>query len=693
MARDVSLDKLRNIGIMAHIDAGKTTFTERVLFHTGITHKIGETHDGASQMDWMEQEKERGITITSAATTAHWKGYRYNIIDTPGHVDFTVEVQRSLRVLDGAICLLDANAGVEPQSETVWRQATEYKVPRMIFANKMDKLGADFEYTLETVKSRLGVNYAPIQWPIGAENEFNGIIDLLTRTAYHYDGEEHENATVIEIPEDLKDIVEQKRTELIEKAVEFDDELMEKYLEGEELAIEDIKKAIRKGVLAAEFFPVMCGSALSNMGVKLALDAVIDYMPAPTDVAAIECIDKNGNDILRHPSDNEPFTAMAFKIMTDPYVGRLAFFRVYAGHLQSGSYVLCTNASGKSEKERVGRILQMHANTRKEISEVYCGEIAAAVGLKNTTTADTLCDEKNPCIMKGMEFPLPVIDEAIEPKSKADQEKLGIALQKLAEEDPTFKYKTDPETGQTVISGMGELHLEVQVRRMKDEFNVEANIGRPQVAYRETITQAAECEGKYIKQSGGRGQYGHVWVKFEPNPEKGYEVVDAIVGGVVPREYIPVTDKGLQEAMAGGVLAGYPMVDVKATLFDGSYHDVDSSEMAFKIAASMALKEAKNKCKPVLLEPVMKVEVIIPEEYMGNVMGDLTSRRGRPLGNESRGNALSITAMVPLAEMFGYATTLRSNTQGRGNFTMTLDHYEEVPKGIAEEIIKKNSIN
>ena len=693
MARDVSLDKLRNIGIMAHIDAGKTTFTERVLFHTGITHKIGETHDGASQMDWMEQEKERGITITSAATTAHWKGYRYNIIDTPGHVDFTVEVQRSLRVLDGAICLLDANAGVEPQSETVWRQATEYKVPRMIFANKMDKLGADFEYTLETVKSRLGVNYAPIQWPIGAENEFNGIIDLLTRTAYHYDGEEHENATVIEIPEDLKDIVEQKRTELIEKAVEFDDELMEKYLEGEELAIEDIKKAIRKGVLAAEFFPVMCGSALSNMGVKLALDAVIDYMPAPTDVAAIECIDKNGNDILRHPSDNEPFTAMAFKIMTDPYVGRLAFFRVYAGHLQSGSYVLCTNASGKSEKERVGRILQMHANTRKEISEVYCGEIAAAVGLKNTTTADTLCDEKNPCIMKGMEFPAPVIDIAIEPKSKNDQDKMAIAIQKLVEEDPTLRVKTDTETGQTVLSGMGELHLDIIVDRMRREFNVECNKGKPQVAYRETLTQAAECEGKYIKQSGGRGQYGHVWVKFEPNPEKGYEFVDAIVGGVVPREYIPVTDKGLQEAMAGGVLAGYPMVDVKATLFDGSYHDVDSSEMAFKIAASMALKEAKNKCKPVLLEPVMKVEVIIPEEYMGNVMGDLTSRRGRPLGNESRGNALSITAMVPLAEMFGYATTLRSNTQGRGNFTMTLDHYEEVPKGIAEEIIKKNSIN
>ena len=693
MARDVSLDKLRNIGIMAHIDAGKTTFTERVLFHTGITHKIGETHDGESQMDWMEQEKERGITITSAATTAHWKGYRLNIIDTPGHVDFTVEVQRSLRVLDGAICLLDANAGVEPQSETVWRQATEYKVPRMIFANKMDKIGADFEFTLGTIKSRLGVNYAPIQWPIGAESEFNGVVDLLTRKAYHYNGEQHEEAEEIEIPEDLKAIVEQKRTELIEKAVEFDDELMEKYLEGEELAVEDIKKAIRKGVLAAEFFPVMCGSALSNMGVKLALDAVIDYMPSPLDVPAIECMDKDGKDVLRHPSDSEPFTALAFKIATDPYVGRLAFFRVYSGHLQSGSYVLCTNAAGKKEKERVGRILQMHANHRKEISEVYCGEIAAAVGLKSTTTADTLCDEKNPCIMKGMEFPLPVIDEAIEPKSKADQEKMATALQKLAEEDPTFKYKTDPETGQTVISGMGELHLDIQVDRMRREFGVEANIGRPQVAYRETITQAAECEGKYIKQSGGRGQYGHVWVKFEPNPEKGYEFVDAIVGGVVPREYIPVTDKGLQEAMAGGILAGYPMVDVKATLFDGSYHDVDSSEMAFKIAASMALKEAKNKCKPVLLEPIMKVEVVIPDEYMGNVMGDLTSRRGKPMGNESRGNALSITAMVPLAEMFGYATSLRSNTQGRGNFTMTLDHYEEVPKGIAEEIIKKNSIN
>ena len=690
MARDVTIDKIRNIGIMAHIDAGKTTFTERVLFHTGITHKIGETHDGESQMDWMEQEKERGITITSAATTAHWKGYRLNIIDTPGHVDFTVEVQRSLRVLDGSICLLDGNAGVEPQSETVWRQATEYKVPRMIFVNKMDKIGADFAFSLDTIGKRLGVNYAPIQWPIGAESEFHGIIDLIERKAYEFDStDEHDNYKEIEIPADMKDLVEEKRLELLEKAVEFDDALMEKYFEDpDSITVEEIKAAIRKGVLAAEFFPVLCGSALSNTGVKLALDAVIDYMPAPTDVAAIECTDRNGNLVERHPSDDEPFTAMAFKIMTDPFVGRLAFFRVYSGKLTSGSYIL---NSTKDVKERVGRILQMHANQRKEISEVYTGEIAALVGLKNTTTADTLCDEKHPVIMNGMEFPEPVIDEAIEPKSKADQDKLGLALQKLAEEDPTFKYKTDPETGQTVISGMGELHLEVLVRRMKDEFSVDANIGRPQVAYRETLTQTGECEGKYIKQSGGRGQYGHVWIRFEPNKDKGYEFVDAIVGGVVPREYIPVTDKGLQEAMAGGILAGYPMVDVKATLYDGSYHEVDSSEMAFKIAASMALKEALNKCKPVLLEPIMKVEVVVPEEYMGNVMGDLTSRRGRPLGQESRGNALKIDAMVPLSEMFGYATSLRSNSQGRGNFTMSMDHYEEVPKSIADEIIKKNS--
>ena len=690
MKRDVSLDKLRNIGIMAHIDAGKTTFTERVLFHTGITHKIGETHDGESQMDWMEQEKERGITITSAATTAHWKGYRLNIIDTPGHVDFTVEVQRSLRVLDGSICLLDGNAGVEPQSETVWRQASEYKVPRIIFVNKMDKLGADFQYSLDTIGSRLGVNYAPIQWPIGAENDFNGIIDILEEKAYEFDHGEHEEYKEIEIPADLKDLVATKRVELIEKAAEFDDDLMEAYLEGNEVTVDMVKKAIRKGVLAAEFFPVLCGSALSNMGVKLALDAVIDYMPSPLDVEAIECTDPKGNIVLRHPSDDEPFMAMAFKIMTDPFVGRLAFFRVYSGHLSSGSYVL---NSTKNEKERIGRILQMHANQRKEITDVFCGEIAAAVGLKNTTTADTLCDEKNPVIMNGMEFPDPVIELAIEPKSKGDQDKLALSLQKLAEEDPTFKFKTDHETGQTVISGMGELHLDVIVDRLKREFSVEANVGKPQVAYRETITQAGDCEGKYIKQSGGRGQYGHVWVRFEPNPDKGYEFVDQIVGGVVPREYIPVTDKGLQEAMAGGILAGYPMVDVKATLFDGSYHDVDSSEMAFKIAASMALKEAKNKCKPILLEPIMKVDVVTPEEYMGNVMGDLTSRRGKPMGQENRGNALLITVHMPLSEMFGLATSLRSNSQGRATFTPTFDHYEEVPKNIADEIIKRNSAN
>ncbi len=690
MARDVSIDKLRNIGIMAHIDAGKTTTTERILFLTGITHKIGETHEGESQMDWMEQEKERGITITSAATTCHWKGYRLNIIDTPGHVDFTIEVQRSLRVLDGAIALIDAQAGVEPQTETVWRQANEYKVPRMICANKMEKMGADFYYSLDTIKSRLGANAAPIMLPIGAEQFYEGYIDLVTKKAYKYDGTEKQEVSEMEIPEDMVQKTEEYRTKLIEAVADFDEDLMMKYLDGGEITVDELKAAIRKATLSVGFFPVLCADALGDKGTRALLDAVIDYLPAPTDIEAIECTDAKGNDVLRHPSDSEPFTALAFKIMTDPYVGRLSFFRVYSGVLKAGSYVL---NSTKGEKERIGRILQMHANQRKEITEVYAGEIAAAVGLKNTTTADTLCDEKNPCIMKGMEFPAPVIDIAIEPKSKNDQDKMAIAIQKLVEEDPTLRVKTDTETGQTVLSGMGELHLDIIVDRMRREFNVECNKGKPQVAYRETLTQAAECEGKYIKQSGGRGQYGHVWVKFEPNPEKGYEFVDAIVGGVVPREYIPVTDKGLQEAMAGGILAGYPMVDVKATLFDGSYHDVDSSEMAFKIAASMALKEAKNKCKPVLLEPIMKVEVVVPEEYMGNVMGDLTSRRGKPLGNESRGNALSINAMVPLAEMFGYATSLRSNSQGRGNFTMTLDHYEEVPKNIAEEIIKKNSIN
>ena len=687
MARETALNKTRNLGIMAHIDAGKTTCTERVLFHTKKIHKIGETHDGASQMDWMEQEQERGITITSAATTAFWKGYRFNIIDTPGHVDFTIEVSRSLRVLDGAVALIDAQAGVEPQTETVWRQATEFKVPRIIFANKMDKMGADFEYSLKSIDSRLGVNAKPIEWPIGAEDNFNGIIDLVTMKAYQYDGKQEEEPVEIEIPAELKDLAEEKHAELIEAVAEFDDEMMEAYLEGNDISVEQIKKAIRKGTLEVKFFPVMCGTALGNKGIKLLLDAVIDYLPAPTDVESIKGTDLNGNEAVRHPSDSEPFSALAFKVMTDPFVGRLTFFRVYSGHLSSGSYIL---NSTKDVKERIGRILQMHANNRTEISEVFTGDIAAAVGLKNTTTGDTLCDEKKPVILESMEFPEPVIQLAVEPKSKADQDKMGIALQKLAEEDPTFRVHTDHETGQTVISGMGELHLDVLVDRMRREFNVEANVGKPQVAYRETIKKAADCEGKYIKQSGGRGQYGHVWVKFEPNPDKGYEFVDAIVGGVVPREYIPVTDKGLQEALEGGVLAGYPMVDVKATLFDGSYHDVDSSEMAFKIAASMALKEAKNKCNPVLLEPIMKVDVTVPDEYFGNVMGDLTSRRGRPLGQENRGNAIMLSAMVPLAEMFGYATSLRSNSQGRGNFIMTFDHYEEVPKNIAEEIIKKS---
>ena len=687
MARDTSLEKTRNFGIMAHIDAGKTTCTERILYLTGKIHKIGETHEGASQMDWMEQEKERGITITSAATTAYWKGYRYNIIDTPGHVDFTIEVSRSLRVLDGSVALLDAQAGVEPQMETVWRQADEFKVPRMIFANKMDKMGANFEYSLKTIKDRLGVNAKPIQWPIGAEAEFHGVIDLVTMKAYEFDGTEAEEAKEIEIPADLADLAKEKHEDLIDAVAEFDDEMMETYLEGGEVTVEMIKRAIRKGCLAAKFFPVMCGTALGNMGIKPLLDAVIDYLPSPLDIPSIKGHNLKGDEEVRHPSDNEPFSALAFKVMTDPFVGRLTFFRVYSGHLSSGSYVL---NSTKDSKERIGRILQMHANTRQEISDVYTGDIAAAVGLKNTTTGDTLCDEKKPIILEKLVVPEPVIQLAVEPKSKADQDKMALALQKLAEEDPTFKVHTDHETGQTVIAGMGELHLDVLVDRMKREFHVEANVGAPQVAYRETIKVAGDCEGKYIKQSGGRGQYGHVWIKFEPNPDKGYEFVDQIVGGVVPREYIPVVDKGLQEAMQTGILAGYPMIDVKATLFDGSYHDVDSSEMAFKIAASMALKEAKNKCQATLLEPIMKVDVTTPDEYFGNVMGDLTSRRGRPLGQESLGNVVKLSAMVPLSEMFGYATNLRSNTQGRGNFVMTFDHYEEVPKNIAEEIIKKS---
>ena len=689
MARETTLDKVRNFGIMAHIDAGKTTCSERILFHTNKIHKMGETHEGKGTMDWMEQEQERGITITSAATTAHWKGYRLNIIDTPGHVDFTVEVSRSLRVLDGAVALLDAQAGVEPQTETVWRQATEFNVPRIIFANKMDKLGADYAFTLKTIDDRLGVNAKPITWPIGAENDFTGIIDIITLKAYEYDGKEAEEPKEIEIPTDLKDLVEEKRTELIEAIADFDEEVMLKYLEGEEVSIEEIKRAIRAGVLKAEFFPVMCGTAYHNKGVKMLLDAVIDYLPAPTEVngGMINAFNMKGEEIEIKAADGEAFTALAFKVMNDPFVGSLTFFRVYSGTLKAGSYVY---NSTKGKKERIGRILEMHANDREEIAEVRTGDIAAAVGLKDTFTGDTLCDEKKQVVLESMDFPEPVIQLAIEPKSKADQEKLGSALGRLMKEDPTFRASTDRETGQTVIEGMGELHLEILVDRMKREFNVEAAIGRPQVAYRETIKGTANCEGKYIKQSGGRGQYGHVWIKFEPNPGAGFEFEDAVVGGVVPREYIGVVEKGIKEALENGVLAGYPMIDVKATLYDGSYHDVDSNEMAFKIAASLAVKETKKHNNPVLLEPIMKVEVTAPDEYIGSVMGDITSRRGKPLGQETRGNAVMFSAMVPLSEMFGYATTLRSNTQGRGTFTMVFDTYEEVPKNIAEEIVTKN---
>ena len=689
MARDVSIDKTRNIGIMAHIDAGKTTTTERILYLGGNIHKIGETHDGESQMDWMDQEKERGITITSAATTVHWKGYRLNIIDTPGHVDFTIEVARSLRVLDGAIALIDAQAGVETQTEQVWRQANDYMVPRMICANKMTKIGADFYYSLDSIHNRLANNAEPIMLPIGCEDHFTGFVDLVTMKAYNYDGTPAQELTETEIPADMVDKAHEYRDKLIEAVAEYNDELMEKYLEGEEISVDLLKSTIRKATIEVKFFPILCADALDDKGTRAMLDAVIDYLPAPTDIDDVKGVDLNDKEVTRKASDNEPFSALAFKVMNDPFVGNLTFFRVYSGVLKSGSYVM---NSTNGEKERIGRILQMHANQRKEISEVYAGEIAAAVGLKDTTTGDTLCDEKNQVILEKMVFPEPVIELAIEPKSKADQEKMSLALQKLAKEDPSFRAKTDHETGQTIIAGMGELHLDVLVDRMKREFSVEANVGKPQVAYRETLKSTAECEGKYIKQSGGRGQYGHVWVKFEPNPDKGYEFVDEIVGGVVPREYIPVVDKGLQEALAGGVLAGYPMIDVKCTLFDGSYHDVDSNEMAFKIAASMALKEAKNKCNPCLLEPIMKVDVRVPEEFMGTVMGDLTSRRGKPLGNEAIGKDINIRAMVPLAEMFGYMTVLRSNTQGRGTYQMIFDHYEEVPRNIAENIIKKNGV-
>ena len=690
MAREFSLEKTRNIGIMAHIDAGKTTTTERVLYYTGKIHKIGETHEGASQMDWMEQEQERGITITSAATTAQWNGYRVNIIDTPGHVDFTVEVERSLRVLDGAVTVLDSKAGVEPQTETVWRQATTYGVPRIVFCNKMDATGADFIMSVESLEKRLGVQGVAIQLPIGAEDTFEGIIDLIKMKAVYFEGTKGENVIYKDIPEEYLDQANEYHAKMLDAAASYDDDLMMKVLEEEEPTEEEVKAAIRKGVLAVELFPVLCGSAYKDKGVQPMLDAVIDFLPAPTDIPSIKGIDEDGNEIEKHASDEEPFAALAFKIMADPFVGRLTFFRVYSGTVDSGSYVL---NSTKDKKERLGRILQMHANKRNEIQTVYAGDIAAAVGFKNTTTGDTICDEKNFVILEKMEFPEPVIELAIEPKTKQDQDKLGVGLSKLAEEDPTFRTFTNPETGDTVIAGMGELHLDVIVDRLRREYKVEANVGAPQVAYRETIKTAAECEGKYVKQSGGRGQYGHVWIKFEPNEGKGFEFVDAIVGGSVPREYINSVKVGLEDALATGMIAGYPVLDVKATLFDGSYHDVDSSEMAYKVAASMALKAAGKKCDPVILEPIMAVEVTAPAEYLGSVMGDVSSRRGMIEGQEERGNAVTVQASIPLSEMFGYATDLRSFTQGRGNYTMIFDRYEPVPKSIREEIIKKNGGN
>ena len=686
--REFSLEKTRNIGIMAHIDAGKTTTTERVLYYTGRIHKIGETHEGASQMDWMEQEQERGITITSAATTAQWANHRINIIDTPGHVDFTVEVERSLRVLDGAVALLDAQSGVEPQTETVWRQATTYGVPRLVFINKMDKIGADFLYSVRTLHERLQANAHPVQLPIGAEDEFSGIIDLVEMKAYNYTNDLGTDIEEIEIPGDLQDLAEEWRTKLVEAVAETDEELMMAYLEGEEIDVPTLKAAIRKATVAADFYPVFCGSAFKNKGVQLMLDGVNDYLPSPLDVPAIKGIDPDTDaEVERHASDEEPFSALAFKVMTDPFVGRLTFFRVYSGTLQSGSYV--QNAT-KGKRERVGRILQMHANHRQEIPEVFSGDIAAAVGLKDTTTGDTLCDEKNEVILESMEFPEPVIEVAIEPKSKADQDKMGVALQKLAEEDPTFRAYTNQETGETVIAGMGELHLDIIVDRMRREFKVEANVGAPQVSYRETFRSATQAEGKFVRQSGGKGQYGHVWIEFTPNEEgAGFEFENAIVGGVVPREYIPAVEAGLKDAMENGVLAGFPMVDIKAKLYDGSYHDVDSSETAFKVAASLALRAAAKKANPSILEPMMAVEITVPEEYFGDVMGHVNSRRGRVEGSEVRGNAQIVKGMIPLSEMFGYATTLRSATQGRGTFSMTFDHYEDVPKSIAEEIIKK----
>ncbi|RED53096.1 MULTISPECIES: elongation factor G [Cohnella] len=687
MAREFSLQNTRNIGIMAHIDAGKTTTTERILFFTGRTHKIGEVHEGAATMDWMEQEQERGITITSAATTAQWKGHRINIIDTPGHVDFTVEVERSLRVLDGAVGVFSAKEGVEPQSETVWRQADRYGVPRIAYVNKMDIIGADYLNVINDMRERLNANAVAIQYPMGAEDTFIGMIDIVERVAYKYTDDKGKAPDEIEIPAEYADKVEELRAILVEKVAELDEELTMKYLEGEELTVEEIKAALRKGVCEVKIFPVVCGTSYRNKGIQPMLDAVVAYLPAPTDVPDIKGVLDDGTETTRKSSDSEPFAALAFKIMTDPYVGRLTFFRVYSGVLNSGSYVI--NAT-KGKRERIGRILQMHANSRQEIDIVYSGDIAAAVGLKDTTTGDTLCDEKNPVILESMNFPEPVIQLAVEPKTKADQDKMGIALQKLAEEDPTFRAHTDEETGQTIISGMGELHLEILVDRMLREFKVETNVGKPQVAYRETFRTPAKVEGKFVRQSGGRGQYGHVWIEFEPQePGAGFAFENKIVGGVVPREYIAPVQAGIEESMKNGVLAGFPLVDIKATIFDGSYHDVDSSEMAFKIAGSMALKAAKDKCNPVLLEPIMKVEVTVPEEYFGDVMGMLSSRRGRIEGSDMRFGAQIVRAKVPLAEMFGYSTTLRSGTQGRGVFSMELSHYEEVPKSISEEIVSK----
>ena len=691
MARPFTLEKTRNIGIMAHIDAGKTTTTERILYYTGRIHKLGETHEGASQMDWMEQEQERGITITSAATTAQWDGHRVNIIDTPGHVDFTVEVERSLRVLDSAVTVLDAQSGVEPQTETVWRQATTYGVPRLVFVNKMDKIGADFQYSVGTIRDRLQANTHPIQLPIGAEDDFRGIIDLVEMKAFLYGNDLGTDIEEVEIPAEFADEAAEAREALIEGLADVNEDIMEKYLGGEELSVEELKAAIRQATCDVEFYPALCGTAFKNKGVQLLLNAVVDYLPSPLDIKPIvgHKVDNEEEEYIARPDDSEPFAALAFKVMTDPFVGKLTFFRVYSGTLDAGSYVQNTT---KGKRERVGRILQMHANSREEIATVYSGDIAAAVGLKDTGTGDTLTQEKLDIILESMEFPEPVIHLSVEPKSKGDQDKLTTALVKLQEEDPTFTARTDKETGQVIIGGMGELHLDVLVDRMKREFKVECNVGAPMVSYRETFTAPAQVQGKFSRQSGGRGQYGDVHIEFTPNEQGGgFEFENAIVGGVVPREYIPSVEAGLVDSMENGVLAGYPLVDVKAKLYDGSYHDVDSSEMAFKIAASLALREAAKVCKPVLLEPMMKVEIVMPEEYLGDIMGDVTSRRGRVEGMNARGNAQVVNAFVPLSEMFGYATSLRSNTQGRGTYTMVFDHYEEVPKSVSEEIIKKNT--